>query len=73
MKNTIIGLKELREKTENYISQVKRGKSFIVVRKSKPVFKLAPITEDDEKWETVVDFIRVKKGGVDIEDILSRL
>lgn len=73
MKNTIIGLKELREKTENYISQVKKGKSFIVVRKSKPVFKLAPITEEDEKWETVVDFTKIKKGGVDIEDILKRI
>lgn len=73
MKNTIIGLKELREKTENYISQVKKGKSFIVVRKSKPVFKLAPITEEDEKWESVIDFTKIKKGGVDIKDILARL
>lgn len=73
MKNTIIGLKELREKTENYISQVQKGKSFIVVRKSKPVFKLAPITEEDEKWETVIDFTKIRKGGIDIKDIVSRL
>jgi len=39
MKNNIVGLKELRENIENYIAQVKKGKSFIVVRRSKPVLK----------------------------------
>ena len=27
----------------------------------------------DEQWEEVVDFTKIKKGGVDIDDILSRL
>ena len=71
--NKIVGLKELRENTENYVSQVKEGKSFIVVRRSEPVFKISPPEEAEELWETVVDFTKVKKGGVEIEKIISRL
>ena len=44
MKNsTIIGLKELRENIEEYIGKVEKGKSFVVVRRSHPVFKIAPV------------------------------
>lgn len=71
--NNIIGLKELRENTENYVSQIKKGKSFIVVRRSEPVFKISPPEETEELWETVVDFSKIKKGGVALQDLLSRL
>lgn len=67
----VIGLKELRENTETYISAVNRGHSFVVIRRAKPVFKLSPV--EDDNWETVTDFTKIKKGGVDIDDILSRL
>ncbi len=71
--NNIVGLKELRENIDAFITQVNKGRSFIVVRKSKPVFKLSPIVEEETDWETVVDFTRVKKGGVKIKDLLLRL
>ena len=75
MKNTIIGLKELRENMDNYISQVKKGRSFVVVRKSKPVFKLTPLDMwgDEGVWEKVVDFTKIKKGGVLLADVLSKV
>lgn len=75
MNNSIIGLKELRENMDNYISQVGRGKSFIVVRKSKPVFKLAPFDMwgDEGMWEKVIDFTKIKKGGVLLSDVLSKI
>lgn len=75
MKNTIIGLKELRENMDNYISQIGKGKSFVVVRKSKPVFRLEPIDEwgDEGVWENVIDFTKIKKGGVLAEDIIAKL
>ena len=73
MKNTIIGLKELREKADTYISEVKKGKSFIVVRRSKPVFKISPPYEESDLWEEVVDFTKIKKGGVSVKELLSRL
>ena len=41
----IIGLKDLRENTEQYISSVKKGKSFLVVRRSKPIFRVSPVDE----------------------------
>ncbi len=72
MKNTIIGLKELRENIENYITQVKKGKSFIVVRRSKPVLKVSS-PDEAEQWETVADFTKINKNGVAARDILKEL
>ncbi|OGZ23469.1 MAG: hypothetical protein A3A08_00940 [Candidatus Nealsonbacteria bacterium RIFCSPLOWO2_01_FULL_41_9] len=69
----IVGLKELRENINTYINAVKKGRSFIVVKKSKPVFKISSLAEADEYWEPIVDFTKIKKGGVNINQILSRL
>jgi antitoxin (DNA-binding transcriptional repressor) of toxin-antitoxin stability system len=73
--NTIIGLKNLRENMEKYISQIKKGKSFVVVKKSKPIFKLTPldIWGDEGLWETVVDFNKIQKGGVPATDVIASL
>ena len=72
MKTPILGLKELRENLDNYISQVNKGKSFVVVRKSKPVFKIVP-PETEEQWETVADFTAINKRGVPAKKILEEL
>lgn len=71
----IIGLKDLRENTEHYIKAVGRGKSFTVVRRSRPVFKMTPVDEwgDEGTWETVVDFTKIKKGGVPIREVIESL
>lgn len=71
----IIGLRELRENTEEYISQVKKGKSFTVVRRSKPIFRVTPVDEwgDEGIWETVIDFTKIKKDGVPATDVLRAL
>jgi antitoxin (DNA-binding transcriptional repressor) of toxin-antitoxin stability system len=45
----IIGLKELRLNTESYIAQVKKGVSFIVMRKSEVVFLISPLRLEDIK------------------------
>ena len=68
----IIGLKEFRENTGEYEKRVARGESFLVLKRSRPVFKLVS-PNHDEIWEEVIDFTKVKKGGVDIDDIISRL
>ncbi len=68
----IIGLKELRQNTEKYIQAVEKGKTFIIMRRSKPVFKLYPL-DKEEQWETVVDITKIQKGGVPIKELLSRL
>lgn len=68
---TIIGLRELRENTGELLKEIEKGNSFIVFKRSQPIFKVSPI--EDEEWEEVIDFTKIKKGGVDIDDILTRL
>lgn len=71
----IVGLKELRENAEKYIQEVQKGKSFTVVRRSRPIFKISPPDNDgsEDTWESVVDFTTLQKGGVKLQDLLSRL
>jgi len=72
MKTQILGLKELRENMSKYVSQVKGGRSFVVVRKSKPIFKMVP-PEAEERWETVADFTKINKNGVSAQEVLKAL
>ena len=69
-KKSIIGLRELREDTDKVLEGVKKGDSFIVVRRSEPVFKITPV---EEEWEEAADLTKIRQGGVDIDDILKRL
>ena len=71
----IIGLRELRENTEDYIDKVEKGRSFLVVKRSHPVFKIVPVDMwgDEGLWETVVDFGDIQKGGVDAKYVLKSL
>lgn len=73
MKNNIVGLKELRENLNTYISQVNKGRSFIIVRKSKPLFKISSVDEDEGLWETVIDFTKINKNGIDAKQVLKVL
>lgn len=70
--NSIVGLKELRENIDTYAKQVQKGRSFLVMRKTTPLFTIVP-PDHEEQWETIVDFTKMKKGGVLLEDILARL
>lgn len=68
----IVGLKELRENMDKYVRDVGKGTDYVVVRRSKPLFRMvAPM--ESEQWETVVDFTKIKKGGVSVKEILSCL
>ncbi|MDO8442670.1 MAG: hypothetical protein Q7S81_00160 [bacterium] len=72
MKQQIIGLKELRHNISKYSSAVEKGNSFIIARKSKPLFQIVPL-DDEGVWETVADFTKFKKGGVTIDELLKVL
>ena len=67
----LIGLKAFRENVEMYTKKVNEGQSFIILKKSRPIFKVSPI--DEQGWEEVIDFTKIKKGGIRIDDLLSRL
>ena len=71
--DNLIGLKKLRQYTERYITEVQKGKSFIVVRRSKPIFRLSPPDEETGQWERVIDFTTIRRGGASLKDLLSRL
>jgi antitoxin (DNA-binding transcriptional repressor) of toxin-antitoxin stability system len=70
-----VGLREFRENTEKYISELKKGKSFTVLRRSHPVFNIVPADTwgDEGAWETVVDFTKIRKNGVSAQDVLRAL
>ena len=67
----IINLKKLRENMERYTQKVKKGHSFIVFKRSKPLFKISPIKESC--WEEVIDFTKIKKGGINLKELLKRI
>lgn len=72
MNNRIIGLKDLRVNMGAYIAELGKGKSFTVVRRTKPVFIISsPQSDVDGQWETVVDFTRINKRGVLASDVLT--
>lgn len=58
---------------EYYIAQVAKGHSFTVLRRSKPAFRIGPVERDSGKWEEVIDFTKVRRGGVRIGELLARL
>lgn len=66
----IIALKDFRLNTQHYIEKVAKGEAFVVVKRSRPAFRLDPI---DEQWETVADFTEINKGGVPAEDVLDAI
>lgn len=73
VKQTTVGLKELRENMEKYIEAVDKGQSVTVFRRSKPIFRLVPVDTEEMGWETVIDFTEIDPNGVPAEDILAAL
>ncbi len=72
---SIVGLKDLRENMEAYITQVGKGKSFTVVRRSRPVFRVVPVDEwgDEGEWETVLNFRELDPAGVSASEVLKAI
>ncbi len=71
-KTHIIGLKEFRNKTGKVITAVSRGASFTVLRRSQPVFTISPV-DDEEGWETLIDFTKIRKGGVPVDEVVKAM
>ena len=42
-------------------------------KKSKPVFKISFSVEADKFWEQVIDFTKIKKGGIKLDQLLACL
>ncbi len=65
-------MKELRQNMNKYIAEVEKGKSFTVVRRSKPVLKISS-PDEEELWQPVADFTAINKNGVLAKDVLKEL
>jgi antitoxin (DNA-binding transcriptional repressor) of toxin-antitoxin stability system len=65
-KEQIVPFKEFRTNAAKYIAAMEKGASFLVVKRSRPVFRLEPI---DEVWETIGDFSELKKGGISAKEL----
>ncbi|MFH0814520.1 MAG: hypothetical protein V1902_00280 [Candidatus Falkowbacteria bacterium] len=66
-----VNLKEFRQNLDSYYQKVKAGESIIVTRRAQPIFKISPVNAG--AWEEVIDFTKLQRGGVDINDLLKRL
>ena len=66
-----VSLKELRANVVSYAARIQKGESFVVIKRAKPLFKISPV--EDERWEEVVDFTKIRRGGVNIDEILKRI
>ncbi len=76
--DNIVNIRELRYNMDKYVAAVARGKSFLVMKRSRPVFQINPVeeislAEDGKGWKTVVDFTKIRKGGVPAEEVLEAL
>ncbi len=69
--DAMINLKDLRENVASYAKRVEKGDSFIVMKRSKPLFRVSPVDEDG--WETVIDFTKFRKGGFPASELLKML
>jgi hypothetical protein len=78
----IIGLKEFKLNPDTYAKKVHQGHSFIVVKQSKPMFRISSpaiqeIPEidldesDGKRWETIIDFTKIHKDGVPFEAVIK--
>lgn len=70
--NDTVSLKDLREKFPEYIDAIAKGQSFTVVKRSKPIFQINPIS-DEGNWQTIADFTQISKHGVAADEILDAL
>lgn len=60
---------------EKYVGEVGKGKSFTVVRRSKPAFRMVPVDEwgDEGTWETVLDLTKGRDKKISAEELLGAI
>ena len=70
------GVKELRQNMMKYARHVGRGGEVVVLKHNKPLFKMCRVEDpfgDEGEWESVINFTKMRKGGVSAEEILAAL
>ncbi|MGH9858305.1 MAG: type II toxin-antitoxin system Phd/YefM family antitoxin [Acidobacteriota bacterium] len=70
--DNVVSLKELREQFPKYIDAIAKGRSFTVMKRSKPIFQITPVA-DEGSWQTIVDFTEIDGKGVSADELLKFL
>ena len=69
----IIGLKELRQNMPSFAQKVQQGQSFIVVKQSKPLFRITPLIDLDKDVEKVQQNDFLQTSAADLHHLLKPL
>jgi antitoxin (DNA-binding transcriptional repressor) of toxin-antitoxin stability system len=70
LKEQIVPFKEFRLNAAKYIALLEKGQSFLIMKRSRPIFRLEPV---EEVWETIGDFTTMPNGGVPVKDLIKAM
>lgn len=78
MEPEIIGIKQLHTQLKTIADQALQGKSFTVVKNSRPVFRIEPIVRPQQKKYTLKDLMNLQqeigfKGGKNLSQEIDRI
>lgn len=62
----LISLKDFRLNTEAVTAEVAKGQSFLVLKRSKPIFQINPV---EREW--TMDFREINPHGVAIDEVMK--
>lgn len=74
MEPQIIGIKQLHKDLSKIAEKAKKGQSYIVVKNSKPVFRLEPFQAERKPKFTIEDFKKIRfKGGKNLSKDIDKI
>jgi prevent-host-death family protein len=53
---------ELRNSAKEYFDKVEKGKSFVIIRKGRPIAKVVPFNEPLQGWKREIKRVKLKSG-----------
>lgn len=62
----------LRNSAKEYFDEVEKGKSFVIIRKGKPIAKVIPFKETIQGWKRPITKVKLK-SGIDSSVILRQI
>jgi prevent-host-death family protein len=54
---------ELRNSAKEYFDKVEKGKSFVIIRKGRPIAKVVPFHEPVQGWKREIKRVKLKSGA----------
>lgn len=63
METTTIGIKQLHTKLKTITRAAVLGRSFIVLKNARPVFRIEPVVKQTKKAYTLADIMKIRFRG----------